>query len=367
MLTTHLLLAVMTLIAPNSKSSGFYVGTYTSPGGSQGIYHGKLNSATGELTVPDLAAQVSDPSFVALDSKGKFLYAAIESSEGQANAYAIGPDHKLTLLNSQTAKAPGPCHISVDPKRHAVLMASYGGGAGVSFPIKADGSLESAATVFQNSGTGPNHSRQDGPHMHSATADSMGKFVYMCDLGTDEIFGFKFHEATLIALKPRSTHTPPGSGPRHLAFRPDGKYLYVNSEMTSEVGVYTVNTKTGALALIQTISTLPKSADANKNTTAEIKCHPNGKWLYVSNRGHDSIAVYKISPDGKLAIVEIHPAGVSEPRGFDLDPSGKWLVVAGQNSNDLSSIAIEPLSGKLKNSGHHIAMSKPVCVAFDPQ
>jgi 6-phosphogluconolactonase len=244
-----------------------------------------------------------------------------------------------------------------------LLVASYTGGSLGSFPIQPDGSLGAVVDTFQNTGTGPNERRQEAPHMHGVA--SSGSFVYACDLGTDEVLAFKLGpKGELTSTRPRAAKAPPGGGPRHVVLHPNGGYLYANNEMLNSVSVYAVDKASGVPKLVQTLSTLPEGEGTGGKSTAEIACHPSGKWLYVSNRGHDSIAAFAIQPDGKLKLVKIEKAGVENPRGFDLDPSGNWLAVAGQSSDDLTSLQIDPASGKLRRSGVKVRVDKPVCVVF---
>lgn len=204
--------------------------------------------------------------------------------------------------------------------------------------------------------------------MHSAYSDPTARFVYACDLGTDEILVFHQDPIThaLVRTALESAHAPSGAGPRHIAFALNGEFLYANNEMANSVSAYQIDGKTGSLTWLQTESSLPVNEPIDHKSTAEIKIHPNGKWLYVSNRGHNSIAVFQIRSDGRLVLVEIHPAGVLEPRGFDIDPSGNWLVVAGQNSNQLKALSINPHTGKLGHATNEISVSAPACVAFSP-
>jgi len=364
MMLVPLLLALTP--APAAQELDFYIGTYTSKDGSKGIYHAKLNPETGEISAPTLAAEANGPSFVTLHPNGRFLYAAHEPTNGEVSAYAIGADRKLTKLNTEAFKGTNPCHVSVDSQGKNLLVAAYSGGSVACFPIRADGSLAAATTVIENSGSGPNKSRQERPHLHAIYADAKSRFVYACDLGTDEVLVYRFDptKGTLTPSEPKAGKVPPGGGPRHLAFHPGGGFAYVNNEMLNSVTTFSVDGTTGALKELQTLSTLPEGESLQGKSTAEIACHPNGRWLYVSNRGHNSIAAYGIGADGKLTLMEIQPVGVREPRGFGLDPTGRWIVVGGQSSNDLTSLAIDPATGKLEPSGKKVAVGTPVCVAF---
>lgn len=361
-----LLVGLLVNAAQAADSVPFYIGTYTSEGGSQGIYRAELNTSSGQLSQPTLAAKANGPSFVAIHPNGKFLYAVHEPTEGDVTAFRIEGDGKLAKMNSQSSGGGGPCHVSVSPDGKNVFTASYGAGSLACLPVKDDGSLAEPSEVIKNQGSGPNKARQEGPHLHAIYADVSNRYVYACDLGTDEILMFQLDSAagSLTPLSPRSAKVPPGGGPRHLALHPNGRHVFVNDEMGNAVTVFERNPSTGTLKAGQTISTLPDGRDVPGNTTAEIFLHPNGKWLYVSNRGHDSIAAFEFGDDGKLSVLQIAPAGVSVPRGFGIDPSGRWLVVAGQKTNDLTALAIDPATGKLSPGPNKIKVDKPVCVAF---
>ena len=342
----------------------FYVGTYTKGGGSEGIYHGTLNTETGEAKLLGLAGKAANPSFVAIHPNRKFLYAVVEDNGGAVGAFAIEKDGTLRLLNSGSTKHSGNCHVWVDSAGRNVLAASYGSGTIASLPIKEDGSLGEATAVIQHVGSGPDKGRQEKPHAHAIYQN--GDFVYACDLGTDDIFIYKFDSArgTLTPNDPKSGRVPAGSGPRHLAFHPKGGLAFVNNEMTSAVTAFTHDAAKGVLTPIHTLSTIPDDFDKSKNSTAEIHCHPNGKFVYVSNRGHDSIAVYSIAADGKLTRVEIADARVKVPRGFGISPDGKWLIAAGQSSNELALHAIDAASGKLAFKSIIGSVGMPVNVEF---
>ena len=342
----------------------FYVGTYTKAGNSEGIYHGTLNSETGEAKLLGLAGKAANPSFVAIHPNHKFLYAVVEDNGGAVGAFAIEKDGTLRMLNSGSTKHSGNCHVWVDAGGRNVLAASYGSGTIASLPIKEDGSLGEATAIIQHVGSGPDKGRQEKPHAHAIYQN--GDFVYACDLGTDDIFIYKFDAAkgTLTPNEPKSGRVPAGGGPRHLAFHPKGGFAYVNNEMTSAVTAFVHDAAKGVLTPIQTLSTIPDGFDKTKTSTAEIHCHPNGKFVYVSNRGHDSIAVYSIATDGKLSRVEIADAKVKVPRGFGISPDGKWLIAGGQSSNDLALHAIDSATGKLTFKSIIGSVGAPVNVEF---
>ncbi len=343
----------------------FFIGTYTSRDGSKGVYEGELDLRTGKLAAPVLMANAINPSFLAVSRNGKNLYAVNESQDdGSVMAYSIKRG-KLLFLNSQPIKGSSPCYLSVDPSDKNVFVASYGGGAVSCFPLAADGELQQVSGIVIDSGVGPDRSRQEAPHMHWVQADTSGRFIYTCDLGTDKVQAHPFDSLTgriSPSLQP-DLKVPPGSGPRHGAWGPHGKYLYVANEMGSSVSVLKVDQSSGRLELLQTVSSVEKKAEVAHNTAAEIECDPSARRIYVSNRGDDSVAVFRILPSGGVQRIQVKHLDVRVPRGFAIDPTGKWLIAAGQESNDLESLPIER-SGKLGEVTGKTALSKPTCVVF---
>lgn len=367
-------LVPVTLLAMLSASAfaadaTFYLGTYTKPGKSQGIYVGTLDTTTGKLGPLELAGEVKSPSFVALSPDGRFLYAAMESGGGSVGAFAVGAEGKLTALNEQPSGGGGACHVWVDATGKNVFVANYGGGNIAAFQTKADGALGERTAFVQFTGSGPNLKRQEKPHGHAIYTDATNKFVYACDLGTDKVWIFKFDasKGTLTPAEPVFGQVPPGGGPRHLALHPNGRFAYANNELTMSVTAFARNETTGALTALHTLPTLPEGASAQGASTAEIFCHPSGKWLYVSNRGHDSIATYAIGADGKLSWIEAAPAQVKVPRGFGIDPSGQWLIAAGQNDDKIAVLKIDAATGKLSPTDQTAEVGSPVCVLFAPK
>lgn len=345
----------------------FYVGTYTRNSKSQGIYLGRFNPQTGHLSPVELAAESIDPSYLALTPDGKFLYAAIETKEGAVEAFRVEPGGKLTRLNQQPSGGSSPCHICVDAAGLNVLVANYNGGSIACFPIRPDGSLGEASAFVPFTGSGVDPVRQQKPHAHGNYTDPTNRFVYSCDLGTDNIRGFQFDPAKgTLRPTPPDAKVPPGSGPRHLAFSADGKFAWVNNEMGLSVTSFERDPLTGALKATETVAVLPEGASRKGASTGEICCHPSGRWLYVSTRGHDSITVFAIGTEGKLARVENVPAQVKTPRAFSIDTSGKWLLVAGQTDNNITVLKIDPLTGRLTPMDQKIEVDAPVCISFAP-
>ena len=349
-----------------------YIGTYTREGGSEGIYRSSLDLKTGALSKPMLAAKLKSPSFLAIHPSRPLLYAVSETGgdpeEAQAlNAFAI--DTKtgdLKHLNSRSTGGGGACHVTVDRSGRVVLAANYSGGSIVSAPINEDGSLGEVASFIQHEGSSVHPQRQKAPHAHSIMVSGDSKFAYSADLGVDKILIYKLDAATgKLTKNPEAPFAKmaPGSGPRHFAFHPNKDFAYVNSEMTSSVSAFKRSPETGSLTELQSISTLPKGYK-NNNSTAEILVHPSGKFLYCSNRGHDSIAGYAIGEDGLLAPLGQTPIGGKTPRGFNIDPFGKFLVAGGQNSDSIHVFKIDGESGALSSVGEPIEVFKPVSVKF---
>jgi 6-phosphogluconolactonase len=344
----------------------FYVGTYTRPNGSKGIHRGLLNLETGKISGLTLVAEAKNPSFVAIHPSGKYLYAVSEEGNGEALAYAIAADGSLKLLNKQSSKGGGTCHVTVDPAGKNILVASYGSGTVAVLPIKEDGSLGEATGFDQHTGSSVNQGRQKEPHAHAFYTDPAGKFAYSCDLGTDNINGYQFDSAK-GTITPDATATgkvPAGSGPRHLAFHPKLNTVYVINELTNTVTTFHRDAATGALTAGDSVPTLPSGG---KGSTAEIFTHPNGKFLYGSNRGADSITTFGIGPDGKLSSLGQTPAGVKAPRSFALDPTAKWMLVAGQDSNDIVVFHVDANNGKPTSAGQKVEVGAPVCIMFMPK
>jgi 6-phosphogluconolactonase len=347
----------------------FYLGTITDHSASQGIYLGSLDPETGKLGPISLAVEVKNPNFLALSPDLKFLYAAISTHGSSAvNAFAVQTDGSLKLLNERPSGGNDACHVSVDATGRNVFVANYGGGDIACFSVKPDGSLDQRTAFLTFTGSGPDPNRQKKPYAHSVYPDPENKHLYACDLGSDSIWTYKFDAAqgSLAPTDPPAAKVPPGSGPRHLAFSPNGKFVYVANEMGHTVEVFSRNAATGRLTTIQNISTLPPGTDDKNITVAEVECHPSGKWLYVSNRGYDTIAQFWIGPDGKLTSVQCTSSVVNFPRSFAIDPSGKWLIAAGQKDNRIAVLKIDPTTGELTTTDQITEVPIPVCVLFAP-
>lgn len=351
------------------KASGtklVYFGTYTRKT-SKGIYVATLDTATGKVSEPQLAGEVSNPSFVTIHPNQKFLYAVSELGEGVVTAFSIErPSGKLTKLNAVPAKGSSPCHLNVDKTGRTLVLANYGSGSVAAMPVKADGSLGEAVGFIQHAGSSVDKRRQMGPHAHSVNYSANNKFVVAADLGLDQVLVYKIDPATatLTPNDPPFAKVKPGGGPRHFTFHPKGKYAYVINEMGQAVTAFAWDANKGSLTEIQHISTLPDGVTVANNTTAEVVAHPSGKFLYGSNRGHNSIALFSIANDGKLTRVENAPTQGEIPRNFAIDPSGKWLLAANQNTGNVVIFSIDRSSGKLSPAGQQLKVDSPVCVRF---
>jgi 6-phosphogluconolactonase len=341
----------------------FYVGT--SGAKAPGILRCVLDGKTGKISAPTVAAEAKSASYVALSPDSKFLYATTEAAEGAVAAYAVEGE-KLRLLNTEASKGKGPTHLVVDAAGKNLVVVNYGSGSTTALPIKADGSFAPASSSIQHVGTGPNAGRQSGPHAHGVYFHPKNGRAYVADLGTDDIFIFKFdaEKGLLTANKPKSGRVTAGEGPRHLAFHPNGKFAYVNTEMGLNVVAFSVE-RNGGLKQLQSIPTLPAGADIKGVSTAEIFVRPDGKTLYVSNRGHDSIAVYAIAQDGKLTLLQHMLGTPATPRGFGLSADGRWLVCAGQKSGTLNAYKIGR-DGKLTDTKQAVEAPASAAVVFVP-
>jgi 6-phosphogluconolactonase len=353
-----------------------YVGTYTQEGSSsKGIYAYRYDPSSAQLTPIGLAAQTINPSFLAVHPNHHFLYAVNEvgnykgQKSGAVSAFAI--DHasgKLTLLNQVASGGADPCYITVDKTGKFVLVANYTGGSISVFPIRQDGSLGEASAFVQHTGHGTNPQRQEGPHAHSIDLSPDNRFAIVDDLGLDETLVYKFDsvKGSLTPNDPAFAKADPGAGPRHFALHPNGKFAYVINEMGDTVSVFSFEPANGVMHSVQTISTIPKGF-TKQNDDAEIAIHPSGKFLYASNRGHDSIAVFAVDPDkGTLKLVEYASTKGQSPRHFEIDPTGSFLFAENEKSDNIVVFHIDTGTGRLKPTGKTLEVGQPVCVKFVP-
>jgi 6-phosphogluconolactonase len=353
-----------------------YFGTYTGKK-SKGIYVSRLDAATGKLGTAELAAEISSPSFLAAHPKGGFLYAVNEVSTfegkkaGAVTAFSIDKaTGKLTQLNQQSSVGPGPCHLVTDKAGRNVLIANYGGGSVAALPVAKDGSLRPASSFVQHTGSSVNKGRQEAPHAHGIYLDPANRFAYVPDLGLDKVLVYEFEasEGKLAANEPSAASVAAGAGPRHFAFHSKGRFAYVINEMNCTVTAFACDPKKGTLTELQTLSTLPAGESVKSGySTAELYAHPSGKFLYGSNRGHDTIVGYTIDQKtGKLTLIGHTATQGKIPRSFGIDPTGEWLLAGNQNSDTVVVLSIDTRTGRLTPTGQTIEVGAPVSFAFVP-
>jgi 6-phosphogluconolactonase len=343
-----------------------YVGTYTKSA-SKGVYLFRLDIDSGSLMAQGLAVAADDPNFLAIAPNQKNLYACATANNHRdtvIDAFAIDPTSgMLRLINQQPSGGSGATHVAVAPNGKALATANYSSGSVALLPIESDGSVDASSAIDQHRGSSINRARQTSPHPHSCNFDPSGRFLFVPDLGMDKIFVYGVDDGKLTASEPVTVAA--GSGPRHMAFAPSGKFAYLINEMASTVIAYSYDR--GALKEVQTISTLPPGFN-KPNTAAEIAVHPNGRFLYASNRGDDSIAIFAIDQvSGTLSLIGFQPTLGKGPRQFAIDPTGNFLIVANQSSDSVVLFRVDPDTGRLTTTGTAFTVSSPVCVAFLPR
>jgi 6-phosphogluconolactonase len=379
-------LAALTLAAVSAGGAAecfVYVGTYTNweelgpnrrnpPGEpSRGVYVFRFDLERGKLTPLGLAAETRNPTYLTFAPSGRVLYATNElyqfrgEPSGAVSAFAIDSvSGRLTLLNQVSARGTGTCHAQVDRTGQALLAANFGSGSVAVFPLNADGSLREASAFDQHAGSGPNP-RQAGPHAHAFNLAPDGRFAIASEFGTDRLHVYRFDAAagTITPAEPPFVALKPGSAPRHLAFRPAGDVAYSLNEIDSTLTVFAYDASRGGLRELQTLSTLP-AGYADRNTAAEVIVHPSGKFLYASNRGHHSLAVFAVAADGRVQLVTHVPCGGRTPRGFAVDPKGLWLITANQDTHNLAVFSIDSVTGIPAATGQSEEVRSTVCVKF---
>jgi 6-phosphogluconolactonase len=358
--------------ATSAKRALVYIGTYTG-GKSRGIYLFNLDLATGKLAAAGVTPS-ENPSYVATDPAQRFLFAVGETDNfggqkaGSVSAFSRDPSSgALSPLNHESSGGEAPCHLVVDHTGKNLLVANYTGGSVSVFPIGSDGRLQPASAFDQHHGSGTDPARQEKPHAHGVAISPDNRFALVADLGLDRVFVYRFdaERGTITPNDPPWLTTAPGAGPRHVAFHPNGKFVYAINELNSTIALMSYDAEHGRLESRQTISTLPADAKIPKtgNTGAELVIHPSGRFLYGSNRGHDSLAIFSIDQEtGRLTLVGDQASGGKTPRGFAIDPTGDWLVAANQDSANIVVFRIDRETGRLTPTGITAEVDKPVCV-----
>ncbi len=353
----------------NNQELRVYIGTYTR-NESEGIYLYRM-TASGALEFVSVAKGIKNPSYVAIDPKQRYLYAVSEVAEfadkssGAVSAFSIDPETgELTFLNHQSSQGTGPCYVNVDQTGQCVLVANYGSGGAAVLPIRSNGELGEATDVVQHDGSGADPRRQKGPHAHSIVLDNSNRYAFVPDLGLDKIMIYQL-DPVQGKLKPNDqpwAKVKAGAGPRHFTFHPNSKYAYVINELDSTLIAFAYDETQGKLEEIQTVSTLPEDF-SDTSYCADVHVSPSGRFLYGSNRGHDSIVIFEIDQDtGKLSYVDHESTQGEYPRGFTLDPTGDFLLAANQNTHTVLTFRIDKQTGKLTPTGNVIEVSMPVCL-----
>ena len=346
-----------------------YVGNYKGKDGP-GIYAGRFDAATGRLAAISLAAETVNPSYLAIHPNRRFLYATNNyQGKGAGSVSAFAMDRhtgKLTFLNSVPTRGMDPYFLSVDKTGKAVVAVNYASGSVVLLPIKEDGSLGEVSAFLERHGSSVNPTLQSGPHPHSVGISADNRFAIVADRGADQVAVYRLDpvQGSLTPNQPPYVTAKPGAGPRHIDIHPNGKFVYVVNELNNSVTAYHYDTAKGVLKEVQTVPTVPRDFTGN-NLPADVHVHPSGKFLYGSNRGHDSIAVFRIDKtDGTLKFLERVSAQGQSPRGFGIDPTGSYLIVANQTTGNLVVFRIDRKTGGLTPTGQTVEAGMPVCMQF---
>jgi 6-phosphogluconolactonase len=382
-LPSGLFLLIFTSVAVNLSCAGaedtlaasrkmqVYIGTFTGSK-SKGIYSASFEENTGRFGPLELAVETRNPTFLSLHPNGRWLYAVNEVSDfdnnhsGAVSGFVLEGAGRLRLFTQRSAGGAGPCHLAVDPSGRCVLVANYGDGSVACLPIEPDGKLDEPACVIQHSGSSVRQPRQSGPHAHFITVGPDAHSAFVCDLGLDKVLVYPLEPARGLLDKGagKSFSIAPGSGPRHLAFHPNQRFVYLINELASTLSLYSLDDEGKLLKERQTVSTLPPDF-AGENTAAEVQLHPSGKFVYASNRGRNSLVVFAADrATGKLKFLQEEPTHGRTPRHFALDPSGRWLVVANQDSDNLVVFKVDAEKGLLTLSGDPAQAPSPACVLF---
>jgi 6-phosphogluconolactonase len=368
-----LFMAVPIGTAGRNREYLVFAGTYTG-GASKGIYAHRFDPSTGRTVSLGLAAETTNPSFLAVHPNRQFLYAVnevsnYEGNSGYVSAFSIDlKTGQLTLLNKESSGGGSPCHLAIDRSAKWLMVANYGSGSVSLFPIEQDGKLGKPSMLIRHRGSSVDPRRQAGPHAHSVNLSPDNRFLLVSDLGLDKtmIYRLDADKGVLKANNPPFADLRPGSGPRHLSFHPNGRFVYQINELNSTLSVFAYDSAQGSLREIETLSTLPRGF-SDASSTAEVEVHPSGRFVYGSNRGHDSIAVFAVKGrKGTLEPVEHVSTHGKTPRHFAIDPTGEYLFAANQNSGEVALFRIQRKTGRLSFAGTVLQIPTPVCVVFVP-
>lgn len=373
---TTILFSAVTLTALGTvaepDSCRVYFGT-SAKNEARGIYMAELDMKTGKLSEATRVSTARRPGFIAIHPNGKSLYATGEGGGadamrgGAVSAFSIRKDGTLEDINTQPSGGAGTCHVSIDPAGKYLLAANYMGGSCAAVPIAADGSLKPPSSIQTHSGASVHPKRQTKPYAHSINTSPDGRFAFTADLGIDKIMIYRLDAASgkLEPNNPPFAVTEEGGGPRHFTFHPSGRYAYTNLELSNKVTAFSYDATTGALAEVQTVPTLPEGFHGDPNTTAEVITSPDGNFLYVSNRGHDSIAIFSIdSATGKLTFIDREPTRGEIPRNFNIDPTGTYLLAANQKTSNVVVFRLDKETGRMEFTGNEISVPNPICIKF---
>ena len=355
-----------------------YAGKFTEARGSEGaegIVVYRFDGASGALEQVGSVRGLISPTFVALGPGGDVLYAVErqwtpeDAASGAVAALAIDPASGVPLLlNRVPSGGASPCHVSVHPGGRLLFAAHYASGHVAAFPLGADGRVGGPSDVVRHEGHGPHPERQEGPHAHFIAPDPAGAFVLACDLGVDRIMVYRLDQGAgkLVPGPVPFAQVASGAGARHLAFHPGGWFAYVINELDSTIAAFAYDAERGALRIVQTVSTVPPDF-GGENAPAQLLVHPAGRFVYGSNRGHDSIAIFAVDgTTGRLRLMGHEPTGGAWPRNFNIDPSGRFLLVANERSGTIISFRIDPGTGRLEPTGHAAETPSPTCIVFRP-
>ena len=354
----------LALLSAAAADLTVYFGTHTAgPGKGFSVSH--FDTVTGALSKPAFLLETPAPAYFVIAPGGRRLYSC--NSTGFVSAYSIDPaSAQLKLINQKPSGGGDPSYISLDRTGHYVFVANYDGGNIAVWALETDGSLGERTAFVQHTGSSVNPQRQSHAFAHSIRVDSTNRFVLVADLGLDKLFVYKFNvkDGSLTPNDPPFVKTAPGAGPRHVVFHPNGRWVYLITEMGNTIMLFDWDTRRGALSEVQTVSTLPKGFQGN-STCAEIQVHPSGRFVYASNRGRDSIAVFSVdAKTGRLTLIQDVPSGGKTPRNFDMDPTAHWLLVTNHDSNIAMVFGIDQETGKLTPAGQPVDVPSPYCPRF---